>query len=44
VHAALQVTSYWLSETGLLCLRGIQLLFFAVTLTLEGTTGKPLPI
>ena len=38
-----QVTSYWLSETGLLALRGIQLLFFAVTLTLEGTTGGGSP-
>ena len=35
----MQVTSYCLSETGLLLLRCVQLLFFAVTLTLEGTTG-----
>lgn len=45
----LQVTSHWLSDTGLLLLRCIQLLFFAVTLTLEGTTGmwsfpKPMTI
>ncbi|CAK0756813.1 hypothetical protein CVIRNUC_002486 [Coccomyxa viridis] len=33
------VTSHWLSDTGLLLLRCVQLLFFAVTLTLEGTTG-----
>lgn len=36
----MQVTSHWLSDTGLLLLRCVQLLFFAVTLTLEGTTGE----
>lgn len=38
-----QVTSHWLSDTGLLLLRCAQLLFFAITLTLEGTTGQPTP-
>ena len=42
----MQVTSYWLSDTGLLLLRCIEFVFFAVTLTLEATTGaarlKPL--
>jgi hypothetical protein len=37
---AMQVTSHFLSDTGLLLLRCVQLLFFAVTLTLEGTTGQ----
>ena len=38
--SGMQVTSHWLSDTGLLLLRCVQLLFFAVTLTLEGTTGE----
>ncbi|BDA46508.1 hypothetical protein COCOBI_08-6020 [Coccomyxa sp. Obi] len=33
------VTSFWLSDTGLLLLRCIEFVFFAVTLTLEATTG-----